>query len=79
MHTAEGGIVQTNLVSDNFGTLHYRLAWPSAAAPKDRKAQIASIAAEAFSEQGYHAVSMDDIANRVGVSLPLYRHSPSKA
>jgi len=47
--------------------------------PKDRKAQIASIAAEAFSEQGYHAVSMDDIANRVGVSAAaLYRHSPSK-
>lgn len=47
--------------------------------PKNRKAQIASVAAEAFSEQGYHAVSMDDIANRVGVSAAaLYRHSPSK-
>ena len=47
--------------------------------PKDRKAQIASVAAEAFSEQGYHAVSMDDIAHRVGVSAAaLYRHSPSK-
>ncbi len=47
--------------------------------PKNRKAQIANVAAEAFSEQGYHAVSMDDIANRVGVSAAaLYRHSPSK-
>ncbi|HEX5144166.1 MAG TPA: TetR/AcrR family transcriptional regulator [Mycobacterium sp.] len=47
--------------------------------PKDRKAQIARVAAEAFSDLGFHAVSMEDIATRVGVSAPaLYRHSPSK-
>jgi AcrR family transcriptional regulator len=47
--------------------------------PKERKAQIARVAAEAFSELGFHAVSMDDIATRVGVSATaLYRHSPSK-
>jgi AcrR family transcriptional regulator len=47
--------------------------------PKDRKAQIARVAAEAFSELGFHAVIMDDIAARVGVSATaLYRHSPSK-
>jgi AcrR family transcriptional regulator len=47
--------------------------------PKDRKAQIARIAAEAFSELGFHSVSMDDIATRVGVSATaLYRHSPGK-
>lgn len=47
--------------------------------PKDRKAQIAGVSAEAFSDLGYHAVSMEDIARRVGVSAAaLYRHSPSK-
>jgi AcrR family transcriptional regulator len=47
--------------------------------PKDRKAQIARASADAFSAQGYHAVSMQDIASRVGISSSaLYRHSPSK-
>ena len=47
--------------------------------PKDRKAQIAGAAADAFSELGFHAVGMEDIAARVGVSAAaLYRHSPSK-
>ncbi len=36
--------------------------------PKDRKAQIARASAEAFSALGYHNVSMDAIAGRVGVS-----------
>jgi AcrR family transcriptional regulator len=47
--------------------------------PKDRKAQIARASAEAFSALGYHAVSMEAIANRVGISATaLYRHYPSK-
>ncbi len=47
--------------------------------PKDRKAQIAQASADAFSAQGFHAVSMEDIASRVGVSpAALYRHSHSK-
>lgn len=47
--------------------------------PRDRKAQIAVAAGEAFSAQGYHAVSMDVIASRVGISAAaLYRHAPSK-
>jgi AcrR family transcriptional regulator len=47
--------------------------------PKDRKAQIARASAEAFSAQGYHAVSMETIAARVGVSAPaLYRHYAGK-
>lgn len=47
--------------------------------PKDRKAQIARAAADAFSELGYHAVSMENIAARVGISAAaLYRHSPGK-
>ncbi|MCV7236129.1 TetR/AcrR family transcriptional regulator [Mycobacterium branderi] len=47
--------------------------------PKDRKAQIARAAAEAFSAQGYHAVSMEAIAAKVGISAAaLYRHYSSK-
>jgi AcrR family transcriptional regulator len=47
--------------------------------PKDRKSQIARAAAEAFSALGYHAVSMEAIAARVGISAPaLYRHYASK-
>jgi AcrR family transcriptional regulator len=47
--------------------------------PKDRKQQIARASAEAFSELGYHAVSMDDIASRVGVTATsLYRHYAGK-
>jgi AcrR family transcriptional regulator len=47
--------------------------------PKDRKAQIARASAEAFSAHGYHAVSMESIASRVGISATaLYRHYPSK-
>lgn len=47
--------------------------------PKDRKAQIARAATDAFSELGYHAVSMENIAARVGISAAaLYRHSQGK-
>lgn len=47
--------------------------------PKDRKATIARVAAEAFSTLGYHAVSVEAIATKVGVSAPaLYRHFTSK-
>lgn len=47
--------------------------------PKDRKEQIARASAEAFSELGYHRVSMDDIARRVGVTATsLYRHYAGK-
>jgi len=47
--------------------------------PKDRKAQIARVSAEAFSELGYHGVSMEDIAGRVGVTAAsLYRHYSRK-
>jgi AcrR family transcriptional regulator len=47
--------------------------------PKDRKAQIARASAEAFSALGYYGVSMETIANRVGISAAaLYRHYASK-
>jgi AcrR family transcriptional regulator len=47
--------------------------------PRDRKAQIARASAEAFSLLGYHRVTMEDIAARVGVSATaLYRHYSGK-
>lgn len=47
--------------------------------PKDRKEQIFRVSAEAFSQLGYHGVSMDDIARGVGVTATsLYRHYARK-
>ncbi|WP_072802852.1 TetR/AcrR family transcriptional regulator [Rhodococcoides yunnanense] len=47
--------------------------------PRNRKAQILTAAAEAFSDRGYHPVGIDDIASTVGISGPaLYRHFPTK-
>ncbi len=47
--------------------------------PKDRKAQIARASAEAFSTLGFHGVSMEAIASRVGISAAaLYRHYTGK-
>jgi AcrR family transcriptional regulator len=47
--------------------------------PKDRKAQIARASAESFSALGFHGVSMETIASRVGISAPaLYRHYTGK-
>ncbi|MFI9510507.1 TetR/AcrR family transcriptional regulator [Nocardia sp. NPDC052566] len=47
--------------------------------PRDRRAQIAAAAAEAFGTLGYHGVSMEDIAARLDISsTALYRHYPSK-
>ena len=47
--------------------------------PRNRKAQILTAAAEAFSERGYHPVGIEEIAATVGISGPaLYRHFPTK-
>ncbi|WP_067574622.1 TetR/AcrR family transcriptional regulator [Nocardia acidivorans] len=47
--------------------------------PKNRRAQIAATSAAAFGSLGYHGVSMEDIAARLGISsAALYRHYPSK-
>jgi AcrR family transcriptional regulator len=47
--------------------------------PKDRKAQIALVAAELFCERGYHRVGIDEIAAAVGISGPaVYRHFVNK-
>lgn len=48
--------------------------------PRDaRRAQVLAIAQDLFASEGFHHVSMDDIADRAQVSKPvLYRHFPSK-
>lgn len=44
-----------------------------------RRGQLLAAAQEVFVSRGYHATSMDDIADRAGVSKPvLYQHFPSK-
>ncbi|MEH3032904.1 MAG: TetR/AcrR family transcriptional regulator [Aeromicrobium erythreum] len=44
-----------------------------------RRAQLLDVALEVFVEQGYHAASMDEIADRAGVSKPVvYQHFPGK-
>ncbi len=46
---------------------------------KARREQLLAVALEVFVEQGYHAASMDEIADRAGVSKPvLYQHFPGK-
>lgn len=45
----------------------------------ERRAQLLLAAQEVFVSRGYHATSMDDIADRAGVSKPvLYQHFASK-
>ncbi|MDL9935471.1 TetR/AcrR family transcriptional regulator [Gordonia sp. ABSL1-1] len=47
--------------------------------PADRRQQIISAAAKAFSASSYHSVRLEDIAEAVGMSAPaLYRHFPTK-
>ena len=55
-------------------------AIPSARLPRAaRREQLLATAQEVFVESGYHATSMDDIADRAGVSKPvLYQHFDGK-
>lgn len=44
-----------------------------------RRAQLLEVALQVFVDQGYHSASMDEIADRAGVSKPvLYQHFPGK-
>jgi AcrR family transcriptional regulator len=44
-----------------------------------RRLQLLEVARERFAEQGFHATSMDEIAEAAGVTKPvLYQHFPSK-
>ena len=45
----------------------------------ERKASILAVAKVLFADKGYHGVSVDEIAKRLGVSpAVLYQHFPSK-
>jgi len=47
--------------------------------PRDRKSQLATVAAELFRARGYHGVGINDIAAAAGVTGPaLYRHFADK-
>ncbi|WP_203785165.1 TetR/AcrR family transcriptional regulator [Paractinoplanes rishiriensis] len=47
--------------------------------PRNRKQLIVEAAGQMFSERGYHAASMEEIAAGVGISAAaLYRHFPNK-
>jgi AcrR family transcriptional regulator len=44
-----------------------------------RRRQLLDVALEVFAERGYHATSMNDVAERAGVTKPvLYQHFRSK-
>jgi AcrR family transcriptional regulator len=44
-----------------------------------RRLQLLEVARDRFAEQGFHATSMDEIAESAGVTKPvLYQHFPSK-
>src|SRR5437763_16569272 len=44
-----------------------------------RRQQLFEVARERFAQQGFHATSMDDVAEAAGVTKPvLYQHFPSK-
>lgn len=45
----------------------------------ERRAQLLEVARKVFGESGFHAVSMDDVAEQAGVTKPiLYDHFTSK-
>ena len=46
---------------------------------EQRRTQLLEVAIELFAEHGFHATSMEDIADAAGVTKPvLYQHFPSK-
>ncbi|MGH3648908.1 MAG: TetR/AcrR family transcriptional regulator, partial [Micromonosporaceae bacterium] len=52
---------------------------PSVKRRRDRRAQLAQLAAELFRRHGYHAVGIGDIASAAGITGPaVYRHYTNK-
>lgn len=46
---------------------------------EQRRQQILEVAVDVFADKGYHATSMNDVAEAAGVTKPvLYQHFPSK-
>ena len=66
------GTMRSMATEENKGENRSRL-------PRDeRRAQLLAAALEIFTASGYHAASMDEIAERASVSKPvLYQHFPS--
>ena len=67
------GTMRSMATEENKGENRSRL-------PRDeRRAQLLAAALEIFTASGYHAASMDEIAEKASVSKPvLYQHFPSK-
>jgi TetR/AcrR family transcriptional regulator, cholesterol catabolism regulator len=52
---------------------------PKRGARKDRRSQIIEVATALFRERGYHATSLDDVADRIGFTKPaIYYYFKSK-
>ncbi|OQR65660.1 TetR family transcriptional regulator [Streptomyces maremycinicus] len=52
---------------------------PVAARPRNRRQLIVEAAGKVFSDRGYHAASMEEVAAGVGITAAaLYRHFPNK-
>jgi AcrR family transcriptional regulator len=46
---------------------------------EQRRSQLLAVACDVFADRGFHATSMDDVAEAAGVTKPvLYQHFPSK-
>ncbi|WP_136519298.1 TetR/AcrR family transcriptional regulator [Cellulomonas telluris] len=64
---------------DSPGTARPRAVRGTRMSRADRRGQLLEVARDLFASEGFHHVSMDDIADRAEVSKPvLYRHFPSK-
>src|SRR4051794_25477254 len=56
-----------------------RMAEKPRVSREEREAQMLAAAGAVFAERGFHAASMDEIAEQVGVSKPMvYNHFGSK-
>ena len=53
--------------------------WTVRLPAEQRRTQLLEVAVEVFAERGFHATSMDEVAEAAGVTKPvLYQHFPSK-
>jgi AcrR family transcriptional regulator len=60
-------------------TTRHRALSGRGAPPRDTRAEILAVATELFSEQGFEATSLREIAERLGITkAALYYHFPSK-
>lgn len=68
-----------NIGRMNQPNVRYGTATPTAPSPPHRRAQIFQAAIDLFAAKGYHATSMQDIADALGIQRgSLYHHIESK-